>query len=188
MMVAGGGGTVPSVLPIVILRAMKLSCIPTAVSWAYPGKWTVHYTAALTLYLKAGNRTGVSANERGSRIFERKMRERSESHVPLLEICFTKSWQAGLMCIAQQMWSVSEVQRDFGLWMLPLAVFWWQRKTRGGWAPIFHGPHISARSGRGKPSCYRASSALWEVLHSERTQELGSSLSLCWWSQVEQKP
>lgn len=67
------------------------------------------YTAVLTLYLKGGNRRGVSCNEgRSKRKKEKFMKAVEATFLSLLELWFTKSWQAGLLCIAKQMGSEVE--------------------------------------------------------------------------------
>lgn len=106
----------------------------------------------------------------------------------LLEICFTKSWHIGLLFIVEQMWSVSGVQHDFGLWMLTLAMFWLLEKIGVGCAPSSM-PWLSGLYTEGKPSCSNTSPGLWEAVPREGTLQFRQNQRRFWWlSDVERKP
>lgn len=114
---------------------------------------------------------------------ERKLHESSGSHFPLFRNSGLLNLGKLACCVLQNKWGGCLRQSiDFILWMLLLAMFWWQGKVRHGCGPSSM-PCISWLVRGEKPTCYRTSSTLWEVLHSGRTLELRLSLSLCCWSE-----
>lgn len=113
---------------------------------------------------------------------EKHMKAVEATFLSLLEICLTKSWQAVLLCIAKQMGWVSEVEHWFPPLDDPSGHVLMAEKGETQACTILHALHILACSGD-NPTCYRASSALWDVLHSGRTLEFRLSLSLCCWTE-----
>lgn len=102
----------------------------------------------------------------------------------LLEVCFTNSRRAGLLCVAKQTQSVSEARWAFGLGMPSLPRC---GGREGGGAGVRHLPR---RLVEGEEEGHWVQGTLCSggVLRPGRTLGRRPSLSLCWWSEVEQKP